>query len=87
MIKNDHFKKSPQSDGDLAQMVINVAEATHVDSIICVTETGALALRLHQLSRPFRLIASTTNKATFESLKKRGLEVIHLPLHTVDKYT
>jgi DNA integrity scanning protein DisA with diadenylate cyclase activity len=87
MLKNYHFKNSSQSDGDLAQMVINVAEATHVDSIICVTETGALALSLHQLSRPFRLIASTTNKETFESLKKIGLEVIRLPLHTADKYT
>ena len=87
MTKGHHSKNSPRSDGDLAQMIINVAEATHVDSIICVTETGRLAQNLYQLSSHFRLIATTTNRETFDTLKKAGLNVIRLPLHTADKYT
>jgi len=68
-------------------MVVSVAEATQVDSIICITETGLLAQYLYRLSGHFRVIATTTNAETYESLTKAGLEVIRLPLHTADKYT
>ena len=82
-----HSTSASRSDHDLAQMVINVAEATHVDSIICVTETGALVQHLDQQSNCLRIIATTTNSVTYDRLKTAGLEVIRLPLHTVDKYT
>jgi len=68
-------------------MVVRVAEATQVDCIICITETGALAQHLYQLTGSFRVIATTTNSDTFDTLTKAGLEVIRLPLRTVDKFT
>jgi DNA integrity scanning protein DisA with diadenylate cyclase activity len=68
-------------------MVINVAKATRVDNIVCITETGVLAQHLYRLSGHFRIIATTTNKDTFETLTKTGSEAIRLPLHTADKYT
>jgi DNA integrity scanning protein DisA with diadenylate cyclase activity len=87
MTKGHNSKNSPHSDRELAQMIINVADVTPIDSIICVTETGALAKNLCQLSSHFRLIATTTNRETYDNLKKAGLNVIRLPLHTADKYT
>jgi pyruvate kinase len=87
MIKSHQWKDSPRSDEELAQIVTKLAKSTHVDSIICVTETGALAQSLYQLSSHFRLIVTTTSRESFESLKKAGLDVIRLPLHTADKYT
>jgi DNA integrity scanning protein DisA with diadenylate cyclase activity len=68
-------------------MVVSVAKATHVDAIICITETGLLAQYLHRLSGHFRVIATTTNSETYDTLTKAGLEVIRLPLHTADKCT
>jgi len=79
--------RSPRTDEDLARMVVSVAEATQVDSIICITETGLLAEYLYRLSGHFRVIATTTNNETYDTLTKAGLEVIRLPLHTADKYT
>ena len=79
--------RPPRTDEDLARMVVSVAKATQVDSIICVTETGLLAQYLHRLSAHFRVIATTTNGETYDTLTKAGLEVIRLPLHTADKYT
>ena len=67
MIIGHHSTNSPRSDGDLAQIVINVAEATQVDSIILITETGALAQSLFQLASHFRLI-TTTNRETYRYL-------------------
>ena len=87
MTRGKEVTRSPRSDEDLARMVVSVAEATHVDSIICITETGALAQHLYRLSGDFRVIATTTNSETYDTLTKAGLEVIRLPLHTADKYT
>ena len=87
MIRGNHSTRAPHSDEDLARMVINVAEATRADSIICITETGALARHLCRLSGEFRVIATTTNSETYDTLTKAGLKVIRLPLHTADKYT
>ncbi|UCF94822.1 MAG: diadenylate cyclase [Desulfobacterales bacterium] len=79
--------RPPRSDEDLARMVVSVAKATQVDGIICITETGLLAQHLSRLAGHFRVIAATTNRATFDTLTKAGLEVIRLPLRTADKYT
>jgi len=79
--------RPPRSDEDLARMVVSVAKATQVDGIICITETGLLAQYLSRLSGRFRVIATTTNSETYDTLTKAGLEVIRLPLHTADKYT
>jgi DNA integrity scanning protein DisA with diadenylate cyclase activity len=68
-------------------MVVSVAKASQVDGIICITETGLLAQHLYRLSGEFRVIATTTNSETYDTLTKVGLEVIRLPLHTADKYT
>ena len=86
MINNQNPTSSPRSDEDLAQMVINVAEATHVDSIICITESGSLAQHLYRLSSHLRVITTTTNNLTYETLTKAGREVIRLPFYTADKY-
>lgn len=77
----------PRSDADLARVVASLAEVACVDGIICITETGALARHLNRLSGRFRVIATTTNSETYNNLQKSGLEAIHLPLHTTDKYT
>ena len=82
-----HSTKLPRSDEDLAKTVVSVAKATQVDCIICITETGALAQYLFRLSGGFRVIATTTNGETYDTLKKAGMEVIRLPLRTADKYT
>ena len=79
--------RPPRSDEDLARMVVKVAKATQVNGIVCITETGLLAQHLHRLSGHFRVIATTTNSETYDTLTKAGLEVIRLPLHTADKYT
>ena len=80
-------RRPPRSDEDLARMVVSVAKAIRVDAIICITETGVLAQHLNRLSGQFRVIATTTNSDTYETLTKAGLEVIRLPLHTADKHT
>ena len=87
MSRTNNSIRPPRSDEDLARMVVSVAKATQVDGIICVTETGALAQHLYRLSGEFRVIATTTNSETYDTLTKAGLEVIRLPLHTADKYT
>ena len=87
MIKSSNSTRSLQSDEDLARMVVSVAKATCVDCVICITETGALAQHLYRLSGHFRIIATTTNSETFDTLIKAGVEVIRLPLRTADKYT
>jgi diadenylate cyclase len=87
MIRGNNSTRAPGSDEDLARMVISVAEATRVEDIICITENGLLAKHLYRLSSHFRVIATTTNSKTFDSLTKAGLEVMRLPLRTVDKYT
>jgi len=87
MSRTNNSTRLPRSDEDLAIMVVSVAKATQVDGIICITETGLLAQHLYRLSDDFRVIATTTNSKTYDTLTKAGLEVIHLPLHTADKYT
>jgi len=87
MSRTNNSTRLPRSDEDLARMVVSVAKATQVDGIICITETGSLAQHLYRLSDDFRVIATTTNSKTYDTLTKAGLEVIHLPLHTADKYT
>ena len=86
MSRTNNSIKPPRSDEDLARMIVSVAKAAQVDAIICVTETELLAQHLYQLSGHFRVIATTTNRETYDALTKAGLLVIHLPLHTADKY-
>ena len=85
MSRTDNSIRPSGSDEDLARMVVSVAEASPVDSIICITETGMLAQHLYRLSGEFRIIATTTNSETYDTLTQVGLEVIRLPLHTADK--
>ena len=72
--------RPPRSDKDLARMVVSVAKATQVDSIVCITETGLLAQHLHRLSGRFRVIATTTNSETFDTLTMDSKD------HPSDKY-
>ena len=87
MSGSNNSRRPPRSDEDLARLVVAVAKAAEVDGIICITETGLLAQYLYRLSGKFRVIATTTNSETFDTLTRAGLEVILLPLHTADKYT
>ena len=86
MTGDNKSASSPRSDEELAQMVVNIAEATRVDGIICITESGLLAQHLYRRSGHFRVITTTTNNITYDTLTKAGLEVIRLPFYTADKY-
>ena len=86
MIGGNKSASSPRSDEELAQMVINIAAATRVDGIICITESGLLAQHLCQRSDLFRVIVTTTNHTTYDTLTTAGMEVIRLPFYTADKY-
>ncbi len=86
MIGDYKSASSPRSDEDLAQMVISVAKATQVDGIICITESGLLAQHLYRRSGHFRVITTTTNNITYDTLTKAGMEVMRLPFYTADKY-
>lgn len=87
MTRDNNSKRFPNSDEDLARMVIDVANVTKVDAIICITETGLLARHLYRLSGEFQVIVTTTNSKINDTLTKAGMEVICLPLRTADKYT
>lgn len=80
------LKKTIHSNSELAEMVARVAKAAQVDTVICATESGAFARRLHNLSDQIRVIAATANQETFEALNQAGLEAIRLPLRAADKY-
>lgn len=85
--KAGDLRKTSRSDAELAQMVVRVAEAARVDAIICATDTGAFARRLHKLSDRFRVIAATTNRDTYDALTRTGLDAILLPLRAANKYS
>jgi diadenylate cyclase len=78
--------KAAQSDADLAQMIIRIAQTFQTDVVLCATETGALPQHLHHLSNQLRIIAVTPNKETYDSLIQAGLETIRLPLRVADRY-
>jgi len=86
MSEANNSSKSSRSEAALAQMVVRVAQAAQADVIICATETGALAQRLHGLSEECRVIAATTNEDTHHALAQTGLEAVYLPLHAADRY-
>ena len=67
-------------------MIVNVAAAAHVDSIICITESGLLAQPLDRLSGHFRVIATTTNNMALDTLTAAGMEVVRLPFYSGEKY-
>jgi diadenylate cyclase len=78
--------KAAQSDADLAQMIIRIAQTFQTDVVLCATETGALPQHLHHLSNQLRIIVVTPNKETYDSLIQAGLETIRLPLRVSDRY-
>ena len=82
----DSTYKVFRSDDDFARMVIRIAAATPVDAILCATETGGLASRVHGLSQEARVIAATTNAQTYDALIKKGLETIMLPIRAIDRH-
>ena len=82
----DSTSKVFRSDDDFARMVIRIAAATPVDAILCATETGGLASRVHGLSEEVRVIAATTNAQTYDALIKKGLETIMLPIRAIDRH-
>jgi DNA integrity scanning protein DisA with diadenylate cyclase activity len=79
-------QNSARSNAELARLVIRVAEAAQPEAIICVTETGVLAQQLYGSLPGFRIIATTTNRDSYEALIQTGLESIRLPLHAANKY-
>ncbi len=83
----DHFNaKVLRSIDDLARMVIRIAATTPVDAILCATDTGGFASRVHALSREVHVIAATTNLQTYDALIKKGLETIMLPIRAMDRH-
>jgi DNA integrity scanning protein DisA with diadenylate cyclase activity len=83
----DNLKKETiRSDEELAQMVVRIAQTAPVDVIICATETGALASRIHGLSQQVRVIAASTNGETYDALKEKGLETVQLPIRAIDRH-
>jgi DNA integrity scanning protein DisA with diadenylate cyclase activity len=85
--KTEKFPKSIRSSADLAQIVARMTGAAPVDAVICVTKNGVFAKRLQELSLPARLIVTTANQATYDTLTQMGLETLRLPLHAADKYS
>jgi len=83
MDRRDHDNlrnKILRSEEDLSQMVIRLAQTAPADAIICATETGAFATRVHGLSRQVRVIAATTNAETYDALTKKksgNFTVVH----------
>lgn len=78
--------QSMQSDDALAKMVLKIAEAVTVQSILCVTETGELARIVAHSSQHGRVIAASTNAESLANLTKANLETIHLPVLAADRY-
>lgn len=88
LLNDDSAKlnKAAQTDSDLAQMTVQVAQAVQADAILCATETGVFPQRLHRLSNELRIIAAATNEDTFNTLSQTGLDTIRLPVRVADKY-
>ena len=81
-LKNEMLR----SEEDLAQMIVRIAQTAPADAIICATEAGALATRVHELSRKIRVIAATTNTETYDALTANGLETMQLPIRAIDRH-
>jgi DNA integrity scanning protein DisA with diadenylate cyclase activity len=83
----DNLKEEAiRSEAELAKMVVRIAQTAPVDAIICATETGALASRIHGLSGQGCIIAASTNAETCTALKEKGLESIQLPIRAIDRH-
>jgi hypothetical protein len=52
--------KTLRSEEDLAQMIVRVALTASADVIMCATETGALATKVHGQSQHIHVIAAIT---------------------------
>lgn len=78
--------QAAQADGDLAQMIAQMAQVAQAHVILCGTETGALPQYLHHLSNQLRIIAATANEKTYHTLGQMGLETIRLPVRVADRY-
>lgn len=86
MSRANSSSQTIDSNEELAQIVVRVAEAAQVETIICATDSGRLAHRLHDLASEFRLIVTTPDAETYEVLSQAGLEALRLPARTADKY-
>lgn len=86
MAEGDSSSKAIGSDSELAETVARVAEAAGAHVIIGVTEKGSFPQRLQHYADRFRVIAATTARATYESLKEAGLETLRLPVQALDKH-
>jgi DNA integrity scanning protein DisA with diadenylate cyclase activity len=86
LTEKNELKKLPQTDQELARMVIAVAQAARAGCVICLTETGELARQLLKLGTDIRIIATTTNTATYTSLTEAGVEVFRLPVRAAEKH-
>jgi DNA integrity scanning protein DisA with diadenylate cyclase activity len=75
-----------RSAAALAQMVVRVAGAAEVSAILCVTKGGALPQHVASMTDAYRLIASTTSEATYETLTEAGFETLRLPLQAANRY-
>lgn len=86
MTKADYPEKVMDSEGDLARMIVRIAEASQAHAIICVTENGTFAQHLMGSAGQYRIIAATASPETYDALTEAGLATLRLPLHAVDKY-
>jgi len=75
-----------RSEEDLAQMIVRIAQTASADAIICATETGAFATKVHGIAQQIRVIAATTNAETYEALTKKGLETLRLSIRAIDRH-
>ncbi|MDX1708123.1 MAG: diadenylate cyclase [Desulfobacterales bacterium] len=78
--------KSLRSEDDLVRLVVRIASEASVDAIICATETGALATKVHRRCKQIQVIAATTNAETYDALTKTEIETIRLPIKSIDRY-
>jgi len=78
--------RSVLGDAERAGIALRVAEAVGALTIICMTESGALARKLLAAAGRRRIVAVTANPATYEALTAAGLVAMRLPIQAVDKH-
>ena len=69
-----------------AEMVVSVARAAGVRSVICVTETGKVFKAVEKRANGLRVIAATPSKATYDSLEEGSFEVVKLPVRVSNRF-
>lgn len=75
-----------RSDAELAELVLRLARAADVDTVVCGSHDGELPRSLYALDPRVRTITATAHDATLEALRADGFEAFRFPVLRADKY-